>query len=73
MSTYLPTVLTLLLGLVVMAGLLYLGALSRNWVAPLCFLGVAVVYHTWFAMLQRLFSRDLKNWDEDDDKPIFPG
>jgi hypothetical protein len=73
MKTHLPAVLTLILGLLVMAGLLYLGALAQNWVAPLCFLGVAVVFHTWMAQLQRLLARNLKGWDEDDDKPIFPG
>ncbi|MFZ5450528.1 MAG: hypothetical protein ACOZF2_01450 [Thermodesulfobacteriota bacterium] len=73
MKSHLPAVLTLIFGLAVMAGLLYLGALAQNWVAPLCFLGVAVVFHTWMAQLQRLFSRNLKGWDEDDDKPIFPG
>lgn len=73
MKSYLPTVLMLIIGLGVMAGLLYLGAMSRNWVAPLCFLGVAVVFHTWMVQLVLLLRPDWGQGDKDDDRPIFPG
>ncbi|MEW6660436.1 MAG: hypothetical protein AB1424_17460 [Thermodesulfobacteriota bacterium] len=73
MKTYLPAVLTLLLGVVIMAGLLCLGALSQGWVAPLCFIGAAVVYHTWFVQLLRLARRYLGAGEDDDDQPFFPG
>jgi hypothetical protein len=74
MKSYLPAVLTLVIGLVVMAGLIYLGALSRGWVALLCFLGVAVVYYTWLWQLLLLARPDLGHGrKDDDDRPIFPG
>jgi hypothetical protein len=74
MKSYLPAVLTLILGLVVMAGLLYLGAMSRNWVALACYLAVAVVYYGWYRQLLQLARRVLGiNEDEDDDQPFFPG
>ncbi|MDD2902978.1 MAG: hypothetical protein PHU44_11160 [Syntrophales bacterium] len=73
MKSHLPAVLTLIFGLVVMAGLLYLGALAQNWVAPLCFIGVAVVFHTWMVQLVRLLRPKWGEGDKDDDRPIFPG
>jgi hypothetical protein len=73
MKSYLPEVLLLVIGVVVMAALLYLGALSRGWVAALCFIGAAVVYHTWFAQLLRLARRYLGAGEDDDDQPFFPG
>jgi len=63
----------LVIGLVVMAGLLYLGALSQNWVAPVCYLAVAVVYYGWYSQLLLLARRILGSPEEDDDQPFFPG
>jgi hypothetical protein len=70
-------ILTLVLGVLVMALLLLLGALSEGWIALLCFLAVAVVYHTWLRHLvlfvQRLSEIDLEEDDNgDDDQDIFP-
>ena len=73
MISHLPAILTLLLGLGVMAGLLYLGALSRGWIAPLCFVAVAVVFHTWLVQLLRLCRPRWGQGDKDDDRPLFPG
>ncbi len=73
MKTYLPAVLTLLLGVVVMAGLLCMGAMSQNWVAPVCYLAVAVVYYGWYRQLLLLARRVLGISEEDDDQPFFPG
>jgi uncharacterized membrane protein len=73
MKSHLPTVLMLIIGLVVMAGLLYLGALSQNWVAPLCFIAVAVVFYTWLVQLVLLVRPKWGQGDKDDDRPIFPG
>ena len=73
MKSHLLAVLTLIFGLAVMAGLLYLGALAQNWVAPLCFIAVAVVFHTWLVQLVRLFRPKWGEGDKDDDRPIFPG
>jgi len=73
MKSYLPAVLMLVIGLVVMAGLLYLGALSQNWVAPVCYLAVAVVYYGWYRQLLLLARRVLGCEEEDDDQPFFPG
>ena len=73
MKSYLPAVLMLVIGLVVMAGLLYLGAVSQNWVAPVCYLAVAVVYYGWYRQLLLLARRVLGCGEEDDDQPFFPG
>ncbi|OPX21034.1 MAG: hypothetical protein BZ151_00930 [Desulfobacca sp. 4484_104] len=74
MRKYLPDVIILVVGLGVMVLLLYLGALSEGWVALVCFLAVAVVYHGWYQHLLRLARR---SWggdeDEFDDQPPFPG
>ncbi|MDI6854438.1 MAG: hypothetical protein QME75_12635 [Deltaproteobacteria bacterium] len=77
MKAYAADILTLVLGLLVMALLLLLGALSESWIALPCFLAVAVVYHTWFRHLvlfvQRLSDIDLEVEDkDDDDEDIFP-
>jgi len=73
MKFYLPAILTLIIGLVIMAALLCLGALSQGWVAPLCYLGVAVVYYGWYRQLLLLARRYLGAGEEDDDQPFFPG
>jgi hypothetical protein len=70
-------IVLLVLGVLVMALLLLLGALSQNWVAFPCFLGVAVVYHTWLWQLIQVIQRqagiDLDDVPEDDDdEDIFP-
>ena len=69
----LPDLLLVLLGLPVMALLLYLGAMAHGWVAITCFLAVAVVYHTWYRVLLRLARRVAGGPDDDDDQPFFPG
>jgi len=66
-------IIQLLVGLGVMALLLYLGATSEGWLALLCFLGLAVVFHTWYAVLLRLARRKLGCNPDDDDQPFFPG
>jgi hypothetical protein len=77
MKAYAGDLLALVLGVLVMALLLLLGALSEGWIALSCFLAVAVVYHTWFRHLflfvQRLSDVDLDVDDNgDDDQDIFP-
>ena len=77
MRKHLPDIIILVLGVLVMALLLLLGALAQNWVALFCFLGAAVVYHTWLRHLvlfvQRISNIDLDRFDdEDDDEDIFP-
>jgi hypothetical protein len=52
--------------------LLYLGALSENWVAPACFLGVAVVYFGWHRTLVNLMWR-MAGKDPDDFDFHLPG
>ncbi len=74
---YAADIFVLIFGLLVMILLLFLGALSEGWVALLCFLGVAVVYHTWFRHLVGFVARtaDLEvrfDSEEDDDQDIFP-
>ena len=73
MKSYLPAILTLIIGLVIMAGLLCLGALSQGWVAPLCYLAVAVVYYGWYRQLLLLARRVLGCEEEDDDQSFVPG
>lgn len=77
MKAHLPDIIILVGGVLVMALLLLLGALAQNWVALPCFLGAAVVYHTWLRHLvlfiQRLSNIDLDVDDPDhDDEDIFP-
>jgi hypothetical protein len=70
---YLPDVVLLVVGLPVMAVLLVLGALCEaGWVAPLCFLGVAVVYFGWHRTLVNLMWRQAGK-DPDDFDFHFPG
>jgi uncharacterized membrane protein (Fun14 family) len=78
MKPFLRDIILLVLGVAVLVLLLLLGALAQNWVALPCFLGAAVVFHTWFAYLllvvQRAAGVDLSRFedDEDDDEPRFP-
>lgn len=75
---YAADFILLTLGVLVMALLLFLGALSEGWVALLCFLGAAVVYHTWFRHLVRFVARtadlevEFDRYDDNDDQDIFP-
>jgi len=69
---YLPDIILLVFGLLVMVFLLVLGALSETWVAPACFLGVAVVYFGWWGTLVNLICR-LSEIDPDDVDFNLPG
>jgi glycerol uptake facilitator-like aquaporin len=69
---YLPDIILLVVGLLVMALLLILGAMSEGWVAPACFLGVAVVYFGWHRTLVNLGWRAAGK-DPDDFDFHFPG
>jgi glycerol uptake facilitator-like aquaporin len=72
MMKYLPDIALLVLGLLVMALLLWLGAMSENWVALACFLGVAVVYFGWHRTLVNLMWRTAGK-DPDDFDFHLPG
>ena len=69
---YLPEVIQLVVGLAVMAILLYLTALSEGWVSLLCILATAVVYFGWQKTLLLLGWR-LAGKDPDDFDFHFPG
>jgi glycerol uptake facilitator-like aquaporin len=69
---YLPDLILLVVGLLVMALLLILGALSEGWVALACFLGVAVVHFGWWRTLLNLVWRHAGKDPDDFDFP-FPG
>jgi glycerol uptake facilitator-like aquaporin len=69
---YLPDIALLVVGLLVMAFLLWLGAMSENWVALACFLGVAVVYFGWHRTLVNLMWRTAGK-DPDDFDFHLPG
>lgn len=73
MKAYLPEIIQLVVGLLVMALLLFLGACSHGWVALLCFLGTAVVYFGWYHLLIKLARRVSGYPEDDDDQPFFPG
>ncbi|MEW6387836.1 MAG: hypothetical protein AB1491_10020 [Thermodesulfobacteriota bacterium] len=72
MKSYLPDIFLLIVGVLVMVLLLYLGAVSEGWVALLCFLATAVVYHTWQVQLIRMGQKALGK-DIDLDGGHFPG
>ncbi len=69
---YLPDIILLVVGLLVMAFLLILGAMSEGWVALACFLGVAVVHFGWWGTLLNLAWRHAGK-DPDDFDFHFPG
>lgn len=69
---YLPEIILLVLGLPIMALLLYLAALSEGWLALLCILGTAVVYTGWQRTLLNLGWR-IAGKDPDDFDFHFPG
>jgi hypothetical protein len=73
MRPYLPEIIQLVVGAILMAVLLYLGALCEGgWLALLCFLAAAVVYTGWWRVIISLGWR----WagkDPDDFDFHFPG
>ena len=74
MRKNLPDIFLLTVGLLVMALLMYLIALSHGWVALLCILALAVVWITWYRHLVNLAFRNLGvDPDDEDDLPSFPG
>ncbi len=73
MRACLPEIILIVAGLGLMAGLLYLVALSEGWVRLPCILGTAVVYTGWYRVLLRLARRKLGVDEDDDDQPFFPG
>jgi hypothetical protein len=72
MKAYLSEAIALVVGILIVAFLLYLGALSEGWVALLCYLGAAVVYTGWWRTLLNLGWR-LARRDPDDFDFHFPG
>lgn len=74
MKAYLPDLLSLALGLLVMALLIYLGGQSEGWLAFLCYLALALVWTGWYRQLLRLaWKIQGHNPDDSDDQPFFPG
>jgi hypothetical protein len=73
MKKYWPEILVLVLGLMVMALLLLLGAASQGWVAPACFVAAGVVYYGWYRQLLKLAQKIQGYEPDDDDTPFFPG
>jgi len=73
MRAFLPEIIQLVVGLVLMTVLLYLGALCEGgWLALLCFLGAAVVYTGWWRALIQVGWR-LAGKDPDDIDFHLPG
>jgi ABC-type antimicrobial peptide transport system permease subunit len=71
---YLPDILLLALGLLVMALLVYVIAASDGWVCLLGILALAVVWIGWYRHLLNLAFRSLGvDPDDEDDLPSFPG
>jgi hypothetical protein len=71
---YLPDVFLLTVGLLVMALLMFLTALSHGWISLLCILALVVVWITWYRHLVNLAFRSLGvDPDDEDDLPSFPG
>lgn len=69
---YLPDIIQFIAGLLIMAFLLVLGAMSEGKVALACFLGVAVVYFGWWRAVLNLGWR-LAGKDPDDLDFHLPG
>jgi len=73
MRGYLAEIVQLVVGVGLVAVLLYLGALcDGGWLALLCFLGAAVVYTGWWRVVISLGWR-LAGRDPDDFDFHFPG
>jgi hypothetical protein len=71
---YLPDVLLLVLGLLVMALLMYVIAMSQGWISLLGILALAVVWTGWYRHILLLAYRNLGvDPDDEDDLPSFPG
>lgn len=75
MKKYLPDFFMLTIGLLVMALLLYLIALTLGgWLSLLGILALAVVWIGWYKHLLRLSFQSLGvDPDDEDDLPSFPG
>ena len=75
MRKYLPDFFLLALGLLVMAMLIYLIALTQGgWLSLLGILALAVVWIGWYRHLIRLALQSLGvDPDDEDDLPSFPG
>jgi hypothetical protein len=71
---YLLDFFLLAIGLLVIALLIYLIALSQGWVCFLGILALAVVWISWYRHLLNLAFRSLGvDPDDEDDLPYFPG
>jgi hypothetical protein len=73
MKVYLPEIILIIAGLVVMGALIYLTAASEGWVRLACILALAVVYTGWYRVLLQLARRKFGVDEGDDDEPFFPG
>jgi hypothetical protein len=74
MKRYLPDILLLAAGLLVMALLIYVIAASQGWITLLGILALAVVWVSWYRHLCRLALESLGvDPDDEDDLPTFPG
>ena len=74
MKKYLPDLLLLAFGLLVMALLIYLIASSHGWFSFLCILALAVVWIGWYRHLLNMALKSLGvDPDDEDDLPSFPG
>jgi hypothetical protein len=74
MKKYLPDFFLLGVGLLVMALLIYLIALSQGWVSLACILALAVVWIGWYRHLLNMALKSLDvDPDDEDDLPSFPG
>jgi hypothetical protein len=71
---YLPDLFLLGVGLLVMALLIYLIALSQGWVSLVCVLALGLVWISWYRHLLNLALKSLNvDPDDEDDLPSFPG
>jgi hypothetical protein len=69
---YLTDIILVVVGLLVMAFLLILAAMSQGWVALACIIGLAVVHFGWWRSFLRLGWR-LAGKDPDDHDFQLPG
>mgnify|MGYP005843460631 CR=1 FL=1 len=74
MRKYLLDFFLLAIGLLVIALLILLIALSEGWVRLLGILALAVVWMSWYRHLLNMAFRSLGvDPDDEDDLPFFPG